>query len=75
MRVYSDPRDDKWFRLGDITLCETCKFAIQLRLVAITSVGQVHIWVHFALHPTSHFAVPAESLWEAAERREPMERV
>jgi hypothetical protein len=76
VRYITDPRDEKWFRLGDITLCNLCNRAIQLRREKISGVGWCDIWKHFQPHPVGHHsAEPKLSLWEGAELRDATTRL
>jgi hypothetical protein len=45
-------------RIGDVTLCQICGDAIQLRRVDIRGLGPTELWVHFREIGISHPAQP-----------------
>lgn len=50
-------------RIGDITLCADCGFAIQLRrvrlpLISLGGFDDVDLWEHFRIPVTPHAGVP-----------------
>jgi hypothetical protein len=58
-------------RLGDITLCAVCDFAIQLRRAHITAMrAEVDVWEHFRVPINPHPAKPKRSLWDCPVGRE-----
>lgn len=64
-RLLMDPRDEAWFAVADITLCDLCGRAIQLRKVRWRH-GWMAAWEHFIV-PAGHYpAILKTSLWEAA---------
>ncbi len=66
-KVATDPRDAQWFTLGDITLCQICGRAIQLRRENLRgTLGLVDVWVHFDSRMPYHGAEPKVTIWEAA---------
>lgn len=69
--VIMDPRDARWYHVGDYTLCDTCGRAIRLEVRDIRGLqGPVAIWVHTGPTVAGHFSEPKVSWAEAAYRRD-----